>query len=432
MQRGFTPLGMGASYWDRSDPVGVWRWLLSSGAMDATGLRWWALWIWWSKPRSLGERLRATADLLLFPFAALNEARLHVQYYGGKVSEVYGISTARQFRDIVRLQLYSGQPPIAYYRYHLFLPEHRAVAHQYIENSTRFLQVLRRRVPATDDALIFNDKRRFERWCRTNHLACVGTLIEVDGGAVLYRAEGELPAADLFSKPSNWHSGRGIERWRHVSSANGASAWVGNDGVACDGDALCVSLQQRSSEYGRPIILQPLLANHRIIAELGNGLALCTLRIMTLRRCPSAKVELLLAVLRIATGCAHADNFDLGGLAAPVDAGTGKCGGAVFMRGSYPLDRFEVNPVNGKQIAGIELPFWREAMALAMRAHNLVRYDLPVIGWDVAITESGPVLMEANDLPGGEIAQMPTGIALGETNYARYLIEDFKSLFNVN
>lgn len=430
MQREITPIDVGSSYWDRPDPGPLWRSLLSRGAADATGLRWWALWIWWSKPRSFGERLRAIVDLLLFPFAALNSARVHVKRHGGKVSRLYGVSAIRQFRELVGLQIRAGQPPLAYYRYHLFLPEYRASAHQFIETSSRFLQVLRRRIPVTDDVVIFSDKRRFEQWCLINSLSCAHTLLEVDGNAVAYRADTELPAADLFSKPSNWHAGKGVERWRHVS-ANGASMWTGSDGVARDRDGLYACLHQRSSEYARPIMLQPLLTNHAVIAELGNG-ALCTLRVMTLRQHPSAEVELLLAVLRIGTGDAAADNFDLGGLATPVGIDTGRCGKAMYKRGDYPLDRFEAHPISGKQIAGLELPFWREAMALAVRAHGLLRYDLPVIGWDVAITASGPVLMEANDLPGGEIAQMPTGIALGQTNYARYLIEDFKSLFNVN
>ncbi len=431
MQHELTPVGTETSYWDRPDPGPLWRRLLSRGAADATGLRWWALWIWWSRPRSFGERARAVVDLLLSPLAALNDARVHVKRYGGKVSRVHGVSPARQFRDLVSLQLRSGLPPISYYKYQLFLPERRAMAHQYVEDAGRFLQVLRRRISPTDDAAIFSDKRRFEQWCHANGLPGVRILLEVDGEDVVYRVQEELPAADLFAKPSNWRSGKGVERWRHGWRGDGLSTWTGDDGVAREGDALYARLKERYLEYGRPIILQPLITNHPAIGALGNG-ALCTLRVMTLRPSRSAAAELLLAVLRIGAGKAAADNFDLGGMAAPVDIDTGKCGKAISKRGDYPVDRFEINPENGRRIAGIELPFWREAMALAVRAHGLVQYDLPAIGWDIAITETGPVLIEANSLPCGNVAQMPTGIALGTTNYARYVLARLRAAFRAD
>jgi hypothetical protein len=389
------------------------------------------LWIWWSKPRSLAERLRATVDLLLSPLAALNDARVHVRRYGDKVSRMYGISVTRQFMDLIRLQLQSGLPPISYYKYQLFLPERRDTAHQYVEDAGRFLQVLKRRIPESGDADIFSDKRSFERWCRAKELPGVRILFEVDGETVLYRMDEGLPAADLFSKPSNWRSGKGVERWRNLPDDQGRSTWIGSDGAALDGNALQAYLKRRSSGYGRPIVLQPLITNHPAIGALGNG-ALCTLRVMTLKSPRTAEVELLLAVLRIAAGDAQADNFDLGGMAAPVDTGTGKCGKAISKRGDYPVERFASNPENGRQIEGVELPFWREAMALAVHAHGLVQYDFPAVGWDVAITETGPVLIEANSLPCGNVAQMPTGVALGTTNYAPYVLARLRDVFSVN
>lgn len=433
MRNELTPIGTKPSYtelsyWDRPEPGPLWRRLLSRGNADATGLRWWALWIWWSKPRSSNERLHATIDLLLSPLAALNDARAHVKRHGGKVTQLYGVSAARQFGDLVRLRLHSGLPSISYYKYQLFLPERREAAHQYIEDAGRFLQVLKRRIPVADDADIFSDKRSFERWCRAQDLPGARILLEVDGETILYRANEDLPAADLFSKPSNWRSGKGVERWLHALDDAGVSTWTGSDGMTRNGDELYAFLKQRSLEYGRPLILQPLITNHPDIGALGNG-ALCTLRVMTLRPTRAAEAELLLAVLRIAAGNAPADNFDLGGMAAPVDIATGRCGKAISKRGDYPVDRFEANPENGRRIEGLELPFWREAMALAVHAHGLVQYDLPVVGWDIAVTKDGPVLIEANDLPCGNVAQMPTGVGLGATHYASYVLSCLRAAF---
>ena len=49
----------------------------------------------------------------------------------------------------------------------------------------------------------------------------------------------------------------------------------------------------------------------------------------------------------------------------------------------------------GTRIEGIELPMWDEALELA---HAAMPHFLPnrSIGWDVAITDRGPVIVEAN------------------------------------
>lgn len=45
---------------------------------------------------------------------------------------------------------------------------------------------------------------------------------------------------------------------------------------------------------------------------------------------------------------------------------------------------------------GTKIPYWKEVKELAIRAHKAIS-DIPTIGWDVAITPNGPVLIEGND-----------------------------------
>lgn len=416
-----------AAYWRRPDPAVLWRWWLVRARGDASGLRRWRLWIWWSRPMTRGARARLALDLLLSPLVTIRNARRCVRRYGGKVLERNGVSPRDQLLQILRLTFGAGLPPVAYYKFQLFLPERRAHAHQYVEDAGRFLQVLASLLPSTPDAKIGGNKRTFAHWCGEHGFPVVDSLLEVDEDRIIRHAA--APAADLFSKPDNWHGGKGVEIWRHVTSG-GESRWQGDEGEALDFSALEQRLGERSREYGRPIVLQRFLVNHPKIRALGNG-ALCTLRVMTVRR-QSGSAEVLLAVLRIGTGDAPADNFDLGGIAAPVDLETGRCGKAITKRGDYPVDRLAANPDSGAPIEGLELPHWREAIALAVRAHDALEYRLPVMGWDVAILADGPLFIEANRFPCGNVAQMPTGLPLGASAFAPCVVDALKAGFRVS
>jgi hypothetical protein len=51
--------------------------------------------------------------------------------------------------------------------------------------------------------------------------------------------------------------------------------------------------------------------------------------------------------------------------------------------------------VTGADLVGVAVPLWREARALAERASRLF-LPMRTIGWDVAVTPDGPVLIEGN------------------------------------
>lgn len=410
----------GDRWWRRSDPRGFWRIWLAGARGDASGIRRWKFWIWWTRSRTPAARWRAIIKLLVTPVSGPRDCWSCVR--------VYGVSRARQFIDLVRIRLGTGLSPLIYYKFQLFDPERRGDALSYLAETNQLLKVLLPRLPPTVDLGIFEAKGMFEDWCRDHDLPTVPNLLEIDAGQVVFRAEVPIPDGDLFAKPTNWHQGKGAERL-HYELEGGGPRWRTNTGRLLGRDELESYLVERSTELGRPFILQGCLVNHPSIRALGNG-SLCTLRVMTTRSHP-APAEPLLTVLRVATGDSAADNFDLGGIATPVDLRTGRCGKAIAKRGEYPVDRFSVNPDNGAAIEGLEVPYWRESVELAVRAHSLLDHRIPVIGWDVAVLDDGPILIEANDLPCTNIAQMPTGIPLGATNYARHIVAELKSVFGL-
>lgn len=146
-------------YWDRPNPSPPWRWLLSRAKADGTGLRRWQQWIWWSRPRTAGERLTALVTLATAPLTtAVNAYRL-LHEAGAEVEHTHGPSRAAQYQRMLQLWAAYGLPPKAYYKYQLYLPERAAHARNYVEEATRLLQVIARRIPTAEDDKVFVDKR---------------------------------------------------------------------------------------------------------------------------------------------------------------------------------------------------------------------------------------------------------------------------------
>jgi hypothetical protein len=124
------------------------------------------------------------------------------------------------------------------------------------------------------------------------------------------------------------------------------------------------------------------------------------------------------------TAGAAADNFAAGGIACPVDLATGCLGAAV--RKKLRLAHFDIHqhPDTGAQIAGRTLPCWREAVDLALVAHTQFS-EFPSIGWDIAITTNGPVLVEGNYNWDVVLTQQAGWRALGDTEYIDHLFAWF-------
>jgi hypothetical protein len=98
------------------------------------------------------------------------------------------------------------------------------------------------------------------------------------------------------------------------------------------------------------------------------------------------------------------DNLHAGGIAAAVDLESGKLGPASNLGGDCRLGWLDRHPDTGARITGAQLPEWGEVRDFAIRAHKAFG-DRVVVGWDIAITPGGPVLVEGNGAPDLDIMQ---------------------------
>ena len=116
-------------------------------------------------------------------------------------------------------------------------------------------------------------------------------------------------------------------------------------------------------------------------------------------------------------GMAEADNFNAGGIATAVFEG-GKLGVAVGKDVRAGL--FTHHPDSQARIEDAVFPYWQQMVDLALLAHE--RLGAPCfVGWDIALTINGPMVLEGNARFGVDLAQMPQGQPLGETKYGEIL-----------
>ena len=402
----------------------LWQRLLTPGwgrPTAAARLRGWARVLDWEAAAMTVGRRAITTRALWTPLRVWREAGNEVAKFGAEVEAVSGVPPREQRRQLWWLGVRYGLNALSYLDYQLYRPERRRRAEAWVQER-EYYRVVRwyNRLHEDSDVGTMLDKRGFSEWCRRHGLPAVPTLVEYDHGALIAAAtpgdpEASLPAADLFSKPSDATGGHGTERWRY----GGDRTWTASsDGRVRGGRELLAELAETSltlpRKYGRTsrrIMLQPCLRNHADLLPLTPG-ALCTVRVLTYRE-PGGRARAILGAYKMATGASPADNFHFGGIVAPVDIATGRLGPALRRQGRVlvPVER---HPDTGTPIAGAQLPFWRETLALAERALDLT-HRLMTLGWDIAITDDGPVLIEANPASNPDIAQAPSGVPLDET-----------------
>ena len=157
---------------------------------------------------------------------------------------------------------------------------------------------------------------------------------------------------------------------------------------------------------GNRVILEELVKQHPDTAQV-NPESVNTIRINTVID-GKGIAQVFAASFRMGIGNVKVDNLHHGGIAALVDLKTGKLCSAAYGEEAIP---YREHPHSGVFLPGLQLPFWEDAKQMVLRAAAKIP-QIRLIGWDVAITASGPILIEGNPNPGLVSIQMPvqTGI----------------------
>lgn len=354
------------------------------------------------------EDLADLSDLLvaavIWPVGLVAAALWFTRKNGRIIHERSGKSPARQLAEQMGAYFSAGILPPWYYMFELHDDPSKAPQFLNRFETKRGIYPLVKEKRGASSPL--NDKLEFARRCQAHQVRTVPVIATASNGRVDF-CEGErLPPIDLFIKPIDGRGGTGAERWDH---ADGRYACAGRGSLS--GSELLERLREQS--IGRPRLVQPRIRNCAELNDLNNG-ALSTFRIVTCLD-ELGRPEVVAAVMRMAIGDNHrVDNIHAGGIAAPIDLGTGELGLASNLGTDARLGWVEKHPDSGGLIRGRFVPQWKEACSLAERAH-LAFADRAIVGWDIAATADGPIIVEGNAAPDLDLMQRPMRRGLAES-----------------
>lgn len=156
-------------------------------------------------------------------------------------------------------------------------------------------------------------------------------------------------------------------------------------------------------------VVEEYIVQHHDLNELAPS-AVNTLRVVTISSNDKPvleengnNIEIVYASLKMGGKNSVVDNLVGGGMVAGVDLETGKL---VTNAGDDQGNEYAEHPATGVTIKGFQIPFFNEAIQLVKDVYADKKME-GYLGWDIAITENGPVIIEINTAPGVILFQLP-------------------------
>ncbi|WP_053990115.1 sugar-transfer associated ATP-grasp domain-containing protein [Mangrovimonas sp. TPBH4] len=133
------------------------------------------------------------------------------------------------------------------------------------------------------------------------------------------------------------------------------------------------------------------------------------------------EIHILSAFMRFGVGSGFVDNAHAGGFYVGIDLESGTLREVGHQYMEYGGAEYTEHPDSGFVFKGYKIPFFKEVKELVFQAVNCLpdRY----IGWDIAVSKDGPVIIEANEYPSIFMADIAFGGYLKHPLYRGILEE---------
>ena len=300
----------------------------------------------------------------------------------------------RAFWAALRHNIFPGE----YLAYGLWKPDRRANIDNYLysHESPRLFRLLNR--PCQPDPI--DDKMAFHEMCMAHAIPTPPILAVFGSSRNLLGFESDRPPErDVFVKPRMGLGAEGAERFRWHGGA-----FESDRGCRIRPEDLNGYLATRAENEKRILLVQPVLLNHPDLHVETNA-ALATVRLVTGRSVDGDIVPIYGFIYFARPNSIMAK----GGNIALIDVATGRlmsappkgiCGAKLF---SYHQFTDETRM----------LPDWDAVLLHTKVAHEACP-NFVFVGWDVALTDRGPMLLEGNAGWSADEYQSLTGEPLGD------------------
>lgn len=221
-----------------------------------------------------------------------------------------------------------------------------------------------------------------------------------------YQPEGRYQSCDINA--SNLSEVIGILRAKKVQecviktteSSHGDNVWVISNIRYDDKDAIMVRFDGRelllSSILGdEPLIIESVVHQTKQFAGF-NRSSVNTVRFMTALY-PDGTAKVIATFIKIGRAGKCVDNAGGGGnVDVCVDVESGEIKYAIQYDGWRKIQEIEKHPDSGAQLNGVVIDNWESIKAEVIKFQQAFPF-CKAAGWDIAITDDGPVVIEVND-----------------------------------
>lgn len=293
--------------------------------------------------------------------------------------------------------------PGEYLAYALWKSDHKVNIDNYLysHESSRLFRLLNR--PCQPDPI--DDKMAFHEMCMAHAIPTPSILAAFGPSRNLLEFEfGRPPERDLFVKPRMGLAGEGAERFRWHGEA-----FESDRGCRIGPKDLDAYLVTRAENEKRTLLVQPVLLNHPNLHVETNA-ALATVRLVTGRSADGDVVPIYGFIYFARPDAITAK----GGHVALIDVARGQLISAP-LKEIWGAKLFSYHQFTDDASM---LPDWDALLIHTKVAHNACP-NFVFVGWDVALTDRGPMLLEGNAGWSADEYQSLTGEPLG--NNAKFI-----------
>ena len=344
---------------------------------------------------------------------------------GRAVKNATGKPLTAQFFEMTKLWFGQMVDPPSYYAQELFRPKNMGNLSQFLtrfETKNGILRSLNELTPSPYVTDEMSDKALFAKCCAANRVPHVQTLAIVKQDQTVWNVDPKCINFDLFCKHQKGKGAIGAEAFRYV----GPDQFRNKDGVVCS--LLEITSHLRANPQGKSVLIQRWLRNHESISDLARD-SLITFRVITCLN-EYGEIEVTDAMLRILVDleptwrpAVRDDEF-----ATPIDLATGKLGLLTGDDMRTCCVRYRNHPVTNAKVDGRVIEHWPAIAAMATRCHAAFSHRL-MIGWDIALTPNGPIMLEGNTKFDVMLLQRVHDRAAGHSRFGELLAYHLPKLF---
>lgn len=283
--------------------------------------------------------------------------------------------------------------PFQYYRYkfyrsdcNLSIDEMKNYIPDYFAYYVFFPQVFK------DRKILFEDKKLFSCICDGYRVKQPNNLLFINNDCIFNNKNklcsveqavkiiNQLDFAKIFVKPTFGVGGKGI-----IVFHKEKDYYINNENIVLDIEYMNLLL---NNEY---IIQSGIIQNENLNKIYSYSIN--TFRMFT--ECNKNEVKILFSILRMGRNQKEVDNASSGGIYIKINTENGELGKYAF---SGKGESFSKHPDTNFKFENYVVPEWDNIIKFTTDL-ALMFNEVKYIGWDIALSTEGPVVIEANNAP---------------------------------